>query len=119
MDPGVESAACDSLVLSGVGCATGLPCSSELYLKTPKNRKFMGNQDHFAVCAAGRALESAGLSSDALGPKAGLFLAVGFIPFERTDIDKLLDASLEDGKISLRRFGTDGFSAVNPLLTFR
>src|SRR5260370_16351507 len=104
MDPGIGPAACDSLVLSGVGCATGLPCSSELYLKTPKNRKFMGNQDHLAVCAAGRALESAGLSSDPLGPKAGLFLAVGFIPFERTDIDNLFDASFERCKTSLPPF---------------
>lgn len=79
----------------------------------------MGGQDHLAVCAAGRALESAGLKPANLGPKAGLFLAVGFIPFERADIDALIDSSLEDGRISLRRFGTDGFAAVNPLLTFR
>lgn len=96
-----------------------MPCSSERYLKTPKNRKFMGKQDHLAVCAAGRALESAGLDGSALGPKGGLFLAVGFIPFERADIDALITGSLDSDRISLRRFGTDGFSAVNPLLTFR
>jgi len=79
----------------------------------------MGGQDHLAVCAAGRALDSAGLKSADLGPKAGLFMAVGFIPFERADIDALIDGSLEDGLVSLRRFGTDGFAAVNPLLTFR
>ena len=72
-----------------------------------------------ARCAAGRALESAGLDTSALGPKAGLFLAVGFIPFERADIDALMEGSLEGDRVSLRRFGTDGFSAVNPLLTFR
>ncbi|PWU19337.1 MAG: hypothetical protein C5B50_06710, partial [Verrucomicrobia bacterium] len=106
-------------VLSGLGCATSPDCYPEPYLKTPKNRKFMGSQDHLAVCAAGRALESAGLNSALLGPEAGLFLAVGFIPFERADIDALLDGSMDGGRISLRRFGTDGFSAVNPLLTFR
>ncbi len=88
-------------------------------MKTPKNRKFMGKQDHLAVCAAGKALESAGLSAAGLGPKAGLFLAVGFIPFERADIDVLIDASAVGDRISMPRFGTDGFSAVNPLLTFR
>ena len=31
----------------------------------------------------------------------------------------LIDASLVGDRISLPRFGTDGFSAVNPLLTFR
>jgi len=119
MDPRFEAAALHSIIISGVGYATGLLCHSEAYLKTPKNRKFMGRQDHLAVCAAGRALESAGLTSSALGPKAGLFLAVGFIPFERQNIDSLIAASIEDNHLSLRRFGTDGFAAVNPLLTFR
>lgn len=119
MDTGPEAAAANSLIISGVGCAVGMPCSSERYLKTPKNRKFMGKQDHLAVCAAGCALESAGLDTSALGPKAGLFLAVGFIPFERADIDALIAGSVDNDRISLRRFGTDGFSAVNPLLTFR
>lgn len=119
MDQGSETPTANSLIISGVGCAVGMPCPSERYLKTPKSRKFMGKQDHLAVCAAGRALESAGLNSTALGPKAGLFLAVGFIPFERSDIDALIAGSMEGGRISLRRFGTDGFSAINPLLTFR
>lgn len=79
----------------------------------------MGNQDHLAVSAAGQALESAALEWTALGATAGLFLAVGFIPFERADIDALTESSIEDGRVSYRRFGTEGFSAVNPLLTFR
>ncbi len=119
MDRGPETTAANTIIISGTGCAVGMPCPSERYLKTPKNRKFMGKQDHLAVCAAGRALESAGLTSAALGPKAGLFLAVGFISFERADIDALIASSMESDRISLRRFGTDGFSAVNPLLTFR
>jgi hypothetical protein len=88
-------------------------------LKSPKARKFMGGQDHLAVGAAGLALASAGLTPHALGPRAGLFLAVGFIPFAGADIDALLAGSLEGGEVSMRRFGTDGFAAVNPLLTFR
>lgn len=119
MDQGPEATAANTIIISGVGCAIGMPCPSERYLKTPKSRKFMGKQDHLAVCAAGRALESAGLDTSALGPKAGLFLAVGFIPFERGDIEALIAGSVENGRVSLRRFGTDGFSAVNPLLTFR
>ena len=79
----------------------------------------MGGQDHLAVCAAGRALESAALNSSILGPKAGLFLTVGFIPFERDDLDALIAGSIDDDHVSLQRFGTDGFAAVNPLLTFR
>lgn len=119
MDTGPETAALDSLVISGMGCAIELPCPSTPYLRTPKNRKFMGNQDHLAVCAAGRALEDASLNTSTLGPDTGLFLAVGFIPFERTDIDALTESSVIDGCISYARFGTEGFSSVNPLLTFR
>src|SRR5947207_14525 len=100
MDPRPESAALDSIIISGVGCATGLPCPSESYLKTQKNRKFMGGQDHLAVCAAGRALESASLTASSLGAKAGLFLAVGFIPFEREDVDGLIAGSMKGGQIS-------------------
>jgi len=48
-------------VVSGLGSALGLPCASDRFLKIPKNRKFMGGQDHLAVCAAGEALESAGI----------------------------------------------------------
>src|SRR5438105_3468083 len=119
MDTGLEAAPDYSLVVSGLGSATGLPCLSDHFLKIPKNRKFMGGQDHLAVCAAGEALESAGLSAAKLGPKAGLFLAVGYIPFEGADIDALITNSLDGDRISLPRFGTAGFEAVNPLLTFR
>jgi hypothetical protein len=106
-------------VVSGLGGVSSLPFPTDAYLKSPKARKFMGGQDHLAVGAAGLALASAGLTPHALGPRAGLFLAVGFIPFEGADIDALLAGSLEAGEVSMRRFGTDGFAAVNPLLTFR
>ena len=119
MDSRPEVGAADSVVLSGLGSAIGLPCSSDEYLRTPKNRKFMGAQDHLAVCAAGRALASAGLTAGDLRTRAGLFLAVGFIPFERQDIDALITSSLEGDRISLPRFGSEAFSVVNPLLTFR
>jgi hypothetical protein len=78
----------------------------------------MGPQDDLAVVAAGRALESAGLGGP-LGERVGLFLAVGYIPFEEKDIDLLLGGSLEDGRFSMERFSTDGYTRVNPLITFR
>jgi len=105
------------LVVTGVGHA-GPPCDSSGYLKVRKQRKFMGLQDELAVVAAGRALESAGLPGP-LGARAGLFLAVGYIPFEQSDIDLLLAGSLTDGRFSMERFSTDGYASVNPLLTFR
>ena len=60
----------------------------------------MGPQEALAVVAAGRALESAGLAGKALGERAGLYLAVGYIPFEAQDLvttDFALDGVPIDG----------------------
>lgn len=89
------------------------------FLKVRKSRKFMGVQDELAVTAAGRALESAGLLGKSLGARLGVYLAVGYIPFEQEDIDRLMDSSMEPAGLSMRRFSTDGFQSANPLLTFR
>jgi 3-oxoacyl-(acyl-carrier-protein) synthase len=88
-------------------------------LKVKKNRKFMGAQDDLALVAAGRALESAGLLGLPLGERAGLFLAVGYIPFEEEDIDSLLEVSADSERFCMERFSTEGYDAVNPLLTFK
>jgi 3-oxoacyl-[acyl-carrier-protein] synthase II len=78
----------------------------------------MGRQDDLAVVAAGRALQSASLAAP-LGERCGLFLTVGYIPFEADDIARLLEASLEEGRFSMTRFAANAFGAINPLLTFR
>jgi hypothetical protein len=118
MDSRPEAPARNPLVVTGFGHVVGTPCDPTPYLKVRKQRKFMGTQDDLAVVAAGRALELAGLR-EPLGERAGLFLAVGYIPFEQSDIDLLLGGSLEDGRFSMARFSTEGYTAVNPLLTFR
>jgi hypothetical protein len=98
----------------------GAPCDSTPFLRQRKNRKFMGLQDELLVVAAGRALEAASLAGAPLGERAGLFLAVGYIPFEREHVDLLLDHSVDAaGAFSMPRFSTEAFSALNPLLTFR
>jgi len=94
-------------------------CEATPYLKVRKNRKFMGLQDELAVVAAARAIESAGLSGRPLGERVGLYMVVGYIPFEEGDIATLLEGSLEEGRFSVARFATGGFAAINPLLTFR
>jgi 3-oxoacyl-(acyl-carrier-protein) synthase len=105
------------VVVTGTGAVCGR-CDATPFVKTRKLRKFMGTQDELAVVAAGCALQSARLASP-LGERCGVYLAVGYIPFERSDIDQLLDASLEDGEFSMHRFAADAFGAINPLLTFR
>lgn len=111
-------------VVTGLGAHVLPPgqgeCDGGPYLKHKKMRKFMGLQDALAVMAAGRALESAGLLGALPPERTGLYLAVGYLPFERGDIDRLLDGSLDEaGRVSMERFSTSGYAAVNPLVTFR
>lgn len=117
MDTGPESAAADPLIVTGLGRALGAGCDPSPFLKSRKSLKFMGVQDRLAVAAAGEALRSAGVGE--LGERAGLYLAVGYLPFEREDIDTLLNHSLVDGRFSLTRFAAEGVQSVNPLITFR
>lgn len=83
-------------------------------------RKYMGKQDELAVIAAGGALRMAGIAGEALeSPRIGVYLCVGYIPFERADIDVLTKGSTREGAFSMELFSTVGIEQVNPLLTFR
>src|SRR5579864_7461334 len=103
MDARPEDAGGDPVVVTGLGHVVigpgDPPCDPMPYLKVKKLRKYMGVQDDLAVVAAAKALESAGLlartASEGLGERTGLYLAVGYIPFERADLDPLLEASLD------------------------
>src|SRR5436309_6093271 len=108
----------DAIVGTGLGRIVDSPSDPTPYLKVRKNRKFMGVQDDLAVVATGIALENAALPQD-LGEQAGVFLAVGYIPFERSDIDQLLDGSIVNNEFSMLRMSTVGYHSLNPLLTFR
>jgi 3-oxoacyl-(acyl-carrier-protein) synthase len=110
-----------SIVVTGLGddLVQGTPCDPTPWLKVRKNRKFMGVQDDLAVAAAGRALQSAGLAGEPLGERTGLYLTVGFIPFEREHVEGLLAGALENGRFSMARFTDVGYRDVHPLLTFR
>jgi hypothetical protein len=111
-----------SLVLTGAGSvvlSSGEACDPLPYLPSRKHRKFMGLQDDLAVVAAGKALASAGLKQENLGERAGLFLAVGYIPFVYGDIEPVLQASISENHFDLGLFGSVGFRKAHPLLTFR
>jgi 3-oxoacyl-(acyl-carrier-protein) synthase len=111
------------IVVTGAGSVVlppGTPtCDPLPFLKTRKSRKYMGVQDDLAVVSAGRALTSAGLAGAALGECTGLYLAVGYIPFQEQDIRPVLAASLEEGEFSMARFAGGGYQKAHPLLTFR
>ena len=88
------------------------------FLVARKTRKFMGVQDDLAVVAASRAIAAAGLAAP-LGERAGVYFAVGYIPFEENDIAPVLAGSIVDGAFSMHAFSTVGYQRAHPLLAFR
>jgi len=113
----VNALASGRVVATAAHAVCGTPDPAP-FLRQRKLRKYMGPQDELAVAAAGGALRDAGLDGP-LGERCGLYLTVGYIPFERHDIDGMLDVSLDDGRFSMERFSRRVFEVVNPLLTFR
>jgi len=89
------------------------------WLKSRKMRKFMGMQDQLAVVAAGLAARDAALDDRTLQERTGLYMCVGHIPFERSQIEAIARGSIEGGEFCMERFSTTAFERVNPLLTFR
>ena len=126
MDSASESGNDRKIVVSGLG---GIDLSGESasdddldvipWLKSPKTKKFMGKQDQLAVIAAGRALRDAGIEEGALLEGAGVYLCVGYIPFEQQDLEPLVRDSTAAGQFCMERFSAEGLEQVNPLLTFR
>jgi 3-oxoacyl-(acyl-carrier-protein) synthase len=119
MDQGSTAADRDSVVVTGLGGVISAPCDPAPYLRNQKLRKYMGAQDDLAVVAAGRALESAGMTGTVPSERTGLYLAVGYIPFEAADMEELHTLSLEDGRFSMRRFAAEAYPAADRMLTFR
>ncbi len=94
-------------------------CDPVPWLKVRKQRKFMGLQDELAVVAAGRALEQAGADGSVPPERTGIYLAVGYIPFEVRDMEGLLVGAVAEGRFSMAGFAEGGYREINPLLTFR
>ena len=125
MDAGPRSGDRDSLVVTGIGARLvprqGPALDGEVlpWLKSRKMRKYMGKQDELAVIASGEALRMAHAEACDAKDRIGLYLCVGYIPFERCDIEALTSPSIRDGRFSMELFSTVGIEQVNPLLTFR
>jgi hypothetical protein len=122
MDTAFETRLPHPLKLRGTGSIV-VTQDSEIdvlpWLKYRKMKKFMGKQDELAVIASGLAARDARLSEEDLRTKTGLYLCVGFIPFERQEIETIARNSSDNGRFSMDLFSTKGFDEVNPLLTFR
>jgi 3-oxoacyl-(acyl-carrier-protein) synthase len=122
MDSTSEARFPHPLKIRGTGSIVAAP-DSQIdvlpWLKHRKMKKFMGKQDELAVIASGLAARNAQLTDEDLRTKTGLYLCVGFIPFERQEIETIARNSTDNGKFSMDLFSTKGFDEVNPLLTFR
>lgn len=125
MDPQSQTGTPDPLVVTGTGHSlSGRDATSGSgdvtpWIKSRKTLKFMGKQDKLAVQAAGLALQTARVDETVLKRRTGLYVAVGFIPFEKEDIDPLAENSSDQGRFSMELFSTKAMPQVNPLLTFR
>lgn len=94
------------------------------FLRVKKLRKYMGKQDDLAVVAACTAAVAAKVpmadTENAMArDRIGLFMGIGYIPFEERELFRLGAAAELDGQFSMQKLSTTGFHAVNGLLTFR
>ena len=89
-------------------------------LKNKKSIKFMAKQDKMAVTAATNAMNMAGLDTEKVGDKTGLYFSIGSIPFEQQPLDVLYEKSVDDtNAFNMKRFATEAAISLNPLLTFK
>lgn len=93
-------------------------CRPGEFLKQKKTLKFMSKQDRLAVNAAGHALKSAGLTDPERLGATGVFLTVGYIPFDFAVAAELCADSTEAGRFSMAKFTTSALEKINPLLAF-
>ena len=101
-----------------------MDCDPTPHLRIKKLRKYMGKQDDLAVvaaCTAAHVAEyhSPGRVNGIARDRIGLYMGVGYIPFEERELLRLRAAAENDGQFSMQQLSTTGFHAVNGLLTFR
>jgi hypothetical protein len=96
------------VTVEAVGYVAG-SCDAGPLLRDRKAIKLMAKQDQLALVAAARAVEK--LGAPVGGPRTGIYLAVGHLPFEDAQLDLLARHAA--------RSHDEAFQAMNPLLTFK
>jgi hypothetical protein len=82
-----------------------------------RGRKLMSRGARLAAIALKRALGDA--CWDRGREEIGFFLGVGASGGSMTELTEMLLASMNDGRFSLARFGSEGLAACNPLFAFQ
>lgn len=107
----------EALFHSGGSLETALDIGK--FLRNPKNLKFMAKQDKLIIASVHQLLESAQLSKEDLKERTGIYLCVGALPFEESELNKLAHHSEKEGVFDIEKFSNDTFNSINPLLTFK
>lgn len=89
------------------------------FLKQPKLKKYLSKQDRLAIIGFANLIKQMNGDVNEIISKSGLYLCVGYIPFEEDTIKKLAEESQVNGQFSMEAFSSKGISAINPLTTFK
>jgi len=95
--------------------------SPQDYIANRKSIKLMSRCSQMAVAAAGMAVADAGIDLDSIEPsRVGIYMGLGMASGDLEEILPMLLSSLDDeGKFSLKQFGSQGLSSLNPMLSFK
>lgn len=123
MDKAFENESASTINLLGVSFYSPNKEQDELdvlpYLKQPKLKKYLSKQDRLAIIGFANLLNQLKGDINEIISKSGLYLCVGYIPFEEDTIRRLAEESQIDGLFSMAAFSSKGVSAINPLTTFK
>jgi len=95
--------------------------SPQDYIANRKSIKLMSRCSQMAVAAAGMAVADAKIDLDNIEPsRVGIYMGLDMASGDLDEILPMLLASLDDeGKFSLKQFGSKGLSSLNPMLSFK
>lgn len=94
---------------------------SEDCILNRKSIKLMSRCSQMAVAAAGMAVADSGIDLNSVDPsRAGIYMGLGMASGDLEEITPMLISSLDHGgKFSPKRFGSEGLSSLNPILSFK
>jgi 3-oxoacyl-[acyl-carrier-protein] synthase II len=95
--------------------------SPEDYIPNRKSIKLMSRCSQMAVAAAGMAVADSGIDLSSVDPsRIGIYMGLGMASGDLEEITPMLLSSLDhEGRLSLKRFGSEGLSSLNPILSFK
>jgi len=89
------------------------------FIPDRKSIKLMTRAVQLGVAAAGVALKEGEMWERVLPNRRGIFVSSSPCVDDHFDLQSALDVSYEEGKFSLERFATKGFSLIHPLWLVR